>query len=179
MIRNKIIRIINNDGPGLRLEQLESHKYRRIEDKYDLIVPEYSVVGLLLYHKASLEVISSNQKGLMAHNAITWSVEEKNFKQARLSNFSQKVDRLIKKWLDNYDDFERKEFLASIKEILERAGIDSLLDIKAAKIPSLIKIIKESSKLDKKSKDIILDFINVFMQTIKEDVTSMLKDSFD
>lgn len=178
LIKNKIIKIISNDGPGLRLEQLESKKYKKIEEKYDLIVPEYSVVGLLLQHKEPLHVISSSKKGLLAHNAGVWGVDGTNLELANLSNFSKSVDTLIKRWLKNYNDDERREFLTDIAEIFDSAGIDSLLDIKSAKMLSFIKIVKGSSKLDKKSKDIILDFVNVIMTMIKEDVTSAIKQNF-
>lgn len=178
LVRKKIIRIISNDGPGLRLEELESSKYKKIEGIYDLIVPEYSVVGLLLRHKEPMHVVASNKKGLLAHNAGTWVVDGTNLKSAVLSNFSKKVDKLIKKWLNNYNDDERKNFILNIAEIFESAGIDSLLDIKSSMVTSLIKIIKESSKLDKKSKDILLDFVNILVSSLKEDVKSSIKAKF-
>ncbi len=178
LVRRKITKIISNDGPGLRLKELESRKYQKIEKIYDLIVPEYSVVGLLLHHKEPMHVISASKKGLMAHDAGCWGVAGSNLQSATLSNFSKKVDKLIKKWLENYNDEDRKNFMMNIAFILESAGITSLLDIKASMISSLIKIVKESSKLDKKSKDIILDFGNILMTSLKEDVTSSIKAKF-
>lgn len=178
LIRGKIIKIISNDGPGLRLKELESKKYKKIEDIYDLIVPEYSVVGLLLQHKEPMHVIGANKKGLMAHNAGFWEVEGVSLKPAKLSDFSKKVDNIIKRWLKNYNMQERKEFLADIADILDSAGIDSLLDIKASMLSSLVKLIKESSRLDKRSKDIIMDFVNIIMVSLKEDVKSAIKAKF-
>lgn len=178
LIRSKIIRIISNDGPGLRLKELESKKYKRIEGIYELIVPEYSVVGLLLRHKEPMQVVGANKKGLMAHNAGTWLVDGTNLKSASLSNFSKRVDKIIKKWLASYDNEERKRFMENIAEILDDAGIVSLLDIKASMLSSLIKIVKGSSKLDKKSKDIIMDFVNTLMVSLKDDVKSAIKEKF-
>lgn len=178
LIRKKIIKIYSNDGPGLKLEQLNSRNYSSIEDRFELIVPEYSVVGLLLRHKDPIHVVSASKKGFMAHDAGCWGVSGTELEEATLSKFSKKFDKLIKKWLDNYNDVERKDFMMNIAEILDSAGIDSLLDIKAAKLSSLNKIVKSSKKLDKKSKDIILDFLNVFMLMIKEDVTSTIKQNF-
>lgn len=177
-IKNKIIKIISNDGPGLRLEQLESNKYKKIEEKYALIVPEYSVIGLLLRHKEPLHVVSSNKKGLLAHDAGTWGVNGTNLESANLSDFSKSFDKLIKRWLDNYNDEERKKIISDIAKIFDNAGIDSLLDIKSAKISSFIKIVRESSQLDKKSKDIILDFVSVLLTMIKENVASAIKQNF-
>ncbi len=178
LVRSKIIRIISNDGPGLRLKELESKKYKKIEAMYDLIVPEYSVVGLLLRHKEPMIVVGANKKGLMAHNAGTWLVEGTNLKRAKLSKFSQKVDKIIKNWLASYDNEERERFIENLAEILDDAGIDSLLDIKTSMLSSLVKLIKGSSKLDKKSKDIIMDFVNILMMSLKEDVKSAIKGKF-
>lgn len=178
LVRKKIIRIISNDGPGLRLKELESKKYKKIEGIYDLIVPAYSVVGLLLRHKEPMIVVSSSKKGLMAHNAGTWGVDGDKLELATLSNFSKKVDKLIKRWLDSYNDEERKNFMMNIAGIFESAGIDSLLDIKGSIVPSLVKLVKESSKIDKRSKNIILDFVNILMTSLKEDVTNTIKAKF-
>lgn len=178
LIKGKIIKIYSNDGPGLKLEQLNSKKYASIEDRFELIIPEYSVVGLLLRHKGFPRVIASSKKGLLAHNAGTWVVDDKEFLTTDLSKFSKKIDKLIKKWLDNYNDDERKQFMLDIADILDRANITSLLDIKASKLASLVKIIKGSTKLDKRSKDIIMDFVNIIMREFKEDVTSTIKENF-
>ena len=51
LVKDKIVSIYNNDGPGLLEEQYDSKYYKSIEDRLVNIIPSDSVVGLLLYHK--------------------------------------------------------------------------------------------------------------------------------
>lgn len=174
-IRKKIIQIISNDGPGLREKQINSRQFKRVKHLYELVVPNYSVVGLLLNQPENPRVISSTKTGIMAHNVLTWEVLDNHFIDAKLSKFSKNVDKIITQWISSYSDEEKKELVMQIFSIFNRAKIKSLLDIKASKIPSVIRIVKESTKLDKNSKKAINDLINLTIDHFKDDVKSHIK----
>ena len=56
-VKNKIITVYSNDGQGLRKAQIESNKYSSIKDRLVHIIPQYSIVGLLLRHDENYTVI--------------------------------------------------------------------------------------------------------------------------
>ncbi len=174
-IRKKIIKIISNDGPGLREKQMKSKYFKRIEPIYELLIPDYSVVGLLLNQSDHPRVLSSTKASIMAHNVLTWEVSETRFVDAKLSKFSKSVDKILTQWISSYSDEEKKELILQIFSIFKRAKIESLLDIKTSKIPSVIRIVKESTKLDKKSKKAINDLIGLTIDHIKDDVKNHIK----
>ena len=47
LVKSKIKRVYSNDGQGLRDEQLNSWRYKKLENKYIHIIPDSSIVGLL------------------------------------------------------------------------------------------------------------------------------------
>lgn len=168
LIRKKIKKIYSNDGPGLRINEFKSRKYKKIEHKYELIVPKYSIVGLFLNPKEEKTVIDTTIRGPLTHCVKFWTVQNDHFKRAKLSPFSEKMDEIITTWLETYNYEERKEFIANILEIFRKCNIESLTEIRDSKITSIIKILKESKKLDKKSKGIMLSLITTSIDTIRK-----------
>ena len=161
-----VISIISNDGPGLRDKEFFSRKYRRILPKYNLILTDKSIVGMLLYEHENPTVIKSNKKGIMAHDVLSWETKGNEFIPAELSKFSKNMDEKLFEWLERYSYDEREKFVKNLFAVLERADIDSLLDIKENKITSVIKIIKETRGLSKETKDMIKTLIQ-FVINIK------------
>ena len=107
-VKRKIIKIYSNDGQGLRKSQLESKYYSKIEDRYVHIIPNNSIVGLLLRHKNNYIVVKSSKTGILAHDATTWLVEDDHFKYDKLSRLSRVFDEGFSNWLNMYDDEKEK-----------------------------------------------------------------------
>lgn len=170
LIRNKIIKIYSNDGPGVLKQEIESKNYQRILNKYQLIIPDSSVVGLLLRHKDDYKVVKSNNKGLMAHEIISWQVEDNHLKETDLSMFSKRVDKSITEWLETYDLATREKFVKDLFSIFKRANIKTLLDLKGIKLKNTLSILKESTKLSKESKKMISELIRFIVLYINKDI---------
>ena len=177
-VRNKIIKIYNNDGPGLLREQFESSNYGRIKDKIVLIIPSHAVVGLLLYHSDNYIVVRSLKKGFISHDIHTWAVEDKAFMRAELDNYNKALDKEIINWLKKYTREERKRFVFAMFDIFERAGIESLLEIiEDGKL--LFELINESKELDDVDREMLKDFINMIINCFKEVKIDEIKKMFD
>ena len=162
-IKKKIIKIYSNDGQGLRKKEIESKQYKLIENKLTTIIPNYSIVGLLLRGK-NYTVIKSSKKGIMAHDATTWVVEDNHFKRDNLSRFSNVFNDGFSKWLDKYDYSKREIFVKEITKILKENNIESLLQIKEKKT-LLIKLIKSTKDIDPFVKNMIFDLIKLINKT--------------
>ena len=73
-LQERIIEIYNNDGPGFRESVRGLPEYQRIAPKICTLVPQYSLVGVLLSHDADFEIVKSTETGISAHNGYTWEV---------------------------------------------------------------------------------------------------------
>ena len=164
--RDKIKKIYSFDGPGLRKQNINSLKYKKVEKKLNLIMPNYSIVGLLLRHTDDFTVVKSNKKGINAHNPFNWEVKDDEFVRTELSSLSKKIDNSLTIWLDDHDDKHRKQMCTAIFDIFRELEIYKTRDLLSVK--NLFSVIKKSRKLDDETKDILLDFIKSNVSRIRE-----------
>lgn len=159
-VRKKIINIYNNDGQGLRKEQLESRNYEKIKKLYIHIIPHNSIIGLLLYHDDDYTVIKSSKLGILAHDAFTWRVELDHFKRGKLNKFSQILDDGMIKWISKYDDNQKEKFINCIFELLKENNVVTLIQLKQDK-NLIFQILKSSENLDPIVETMIKDLFKI------------------
>ncbi|ERI92661.1 hypothetical protein HMPREF1982_02270 [Clostridiales bacterium oral taxon 876 str. F0540] len=144
-IKENIIEVYNNDGPGFSREMINSIEYREIRNRIKTIVPQTSIVGMMLEHEEEYIVVSSKQKHIMQHYAMSWEVLGKQFVYVSgITEGSRRIDAILKAWLNNMDTDERERFVDSLFYIFEAADIKSPKDIskdKWAKIAAMRKVI--------------------------------------
>ena len=79
-IQKQIRAVYNNDGPGFYASLLELPEHRRIAGKITTLLPESSVVGMLLEHEEAYQVVRSTQIRLMQHDGFSWQVLGRRFR---------------------------------------------------------------------------------------------------
>ncbi|HOB25747.1 MAG TPA: DUF2974 domain-containing protein [Bacilli bacterium] len=160
LLKKKITKVISYDGPGLRESQINSRKYKNILPKFELVVPNNSVIGLLLSNTTSRTVYLSNRRGIYAHDALSWQVDDDKFIQTELSSYSKGVDKTITSWLSLYDDEKRKRFVVDLFSIFDRCNIESLDKIDPK---DLLTLVRETSKIEKESRDMLIELLKIFI----------------
>lgn len=154
--QHKIIKIYNNDGPGLRKKEFQSKKYSKIKNKYIHIIPQNSVIGIMLRNE-KYEVVKTNRKTIMSHYPISWVIEENKFKKASLRLKSKNLEKNVLEWLDNHNDYERKKMIDNTFKIFEICEIDDTRNLR--KIKNITKVINEIRNIDEETKQLAQDFI--------------------
>lgn len=167
LVRDKIVKIYNNDGPGLLLEQISSKYYKNVEKKMVHIIPNYSMIGLLLMHENNYVVVRSARKSVYAHDMFTWVVRGREFEKCELSAFSRDLDDKLINWLNKYDRETREEFVVSLFEIFDKAQVHSLVDIMENKT-LIVKLVLEFNGSSKLTKSILKDFVFALFQCFKD-----------
>ena len=154
--QEKIMKIYNCDGPGLRRREFTSKKYERIKDKYIHLVPQNSVIGMMLRNE-NYKVTETSRKTILSHYPISWIVEDNNFKETQLKDKSKELEKNVIEWLDNHNDFERKIMIDNVFKIFETCEIEDTRNLK--KIKYIIKVINEVRNIDEQTKELAIDFI--------------------
>ena len=172
-VRSKIKKIYNNDGPGLLEKEFSSKKYQKIKKKYSHIMPNYSLVGLLLNHSND-KIVTSTNKGILAHDIIYWLVEDNHFQKTTLSPLSQELDKEIQNWFINYKDQDKIEFIRNLDEIFTKAEIKSILDLKKEN-KKIIDLIYQSKNISESTKKTLHDFLGILLKCIKDTKTEEIK----
>lgn len=167
-IKNKIISITSFDGPGLINESFLSYKkYLDIQSIYEHIIPEYSVIGLLLYHDDNYKVIKCNKKGLEGHDLINWNIDNCDFIYTELSESSKKFSESMRDWLESVTLEERKLFVESLFSVFELSNITDLSQIKEDILPNIFHLIMGIKNIDSKSKKMLKELIKLIIDSNK------------
>ena len=178
LVKDKIIKIYNNDGPGLLMEQFNSRHYKSISNRLVTIIPNDSFVGLLLMHDDNYFVVSSSKSGILAHDITTWQVDGNRLKLSELSVVSKKIEISLSNWLKKYSRNEREKFVESLFNIFGILEIDSLVDIALNK-SLIIKLIIKARDIDKETKYMLKECISVIFNCYKDVTKEELKSFFN
>lgn len=177
-VRDKIIKIYNNDGPGLLREQFESRNYREISNKLVQIVPNDCIVGLLLNHSDNYIIVNSSKTGILAHDITTWLVDEISLNLGEFTKFSKKLDSSLTLWIKKYNKNERERFVESLFKIFDELNIDSFVDI-AMKKTLIVKIIIGAKDIDKDTKYMLKECVSLIFKCYRDITAEELKMFFN
>lgn len=171
VVRKKIIKVYNNDGPGLMKKEIDSFKYKNIYDKYTHIIPYNSIVGILLRHDDFSEsvVIDSNRPIILSHIASTWVIKDNYFVRRDISIHSKKIDKILLSWLNKYDYDTRRYFVEDIFSILRTNDIISISQLKKD-YKHFISIIRKTNNISSKSKEMLQDLKKIIREIDKDKI---------
>ena len=129
-VRDRILAIYNNDGPGFTRLVLDSPGYQELLTRLHTFIPQSSVVGLLLEHDEPHTVVRSRQIGLLQHDPYSWEVEGGSFLQAEeITPGSRMADQAIKGWLAGLSPQERSQFVDSLFQLLSAGEASTTADL--------------------------------------------------
>ena len=161
-VQRRIAAVYNNDGPGFRTSFLDQPEYRRIADRITTIVPQSSVVGLLMEHEEDFAVVKSSQAGLLQHDGFSWEVLGPCF--VHLSSDAPTVRRnnaALKEWLDSLDTDQRRRFTQALFEVLTCTGAQTLQDLTEDSFKTAVAMLKTMAGLDKETRQALMGMMTL------------------
>ncbi len=118
-IQERIINVYSNDGPGMDETTFQSEGYGRIAPKLRSIVPQSSVIGILLQHPEDYMVVKSNAFGIFQHSPFSWQVLRAGFEIIEnLQPGSRHLDEVMKTWLKGMSTEERMTVVDTMFSVL-------------------------------------------------------------
>ena len=175
--RRKIMEIYNHDGPGFYDLNSLGDAFEEMLPKIHSFVPETAVVGMLLESVGEHNVVKSNNKGLLQHDAMSWEVLGPNFVTVNsVSDASRMVNDILKNWLRETSNEERATFVDTLYKILEASQAKNLDDLNAEKGRIANVVLKEIGGLSKETKNMLGKTISALFkegnQVIKNNINS-------
>ena len=134
-IRKRITAVYSNDGPGFGKNILDDPDYQEIRPRICNLVPQSSVVGMLLEHDENFTVVKSRQKsGLLQHNGLSWEILGNSFVHLKdVTPESRKLDRTVNQWIRDMTPEQREEFAEAVYLLFSVDGAQTLTDLVAAR----------------------------------------------
>lgn len=156
-VKQRILQVYNNDGPGFLTATLQSQEYQEMLPKIKTIVPESSVVGMLFGHEEEYEIVRSSQKGIMQHDAGTWEVNRNKLVYLdSVSNASKFFDKSFKTWVANQNDEQRKMFVDGLFSLLEASGAKTTGELYALGFKNISSAAKKLNSMEPELKQNLL-----------------------
>ena len=133
-VQDRIERIWTNDGPGFREEVRSREGYQRIQPKCVSIVPDTSVIGLLLDCDCLCKVVKSSADGLIQHDGFTWECGPTDFLLAEQSRKGAYLEKAVDHWVARQDDATLRSLVDSLFTVFEATGEETFHSMAAKKI---------------------------------------------
>ena len=153
-IQNRLIDIYNFDGPGFTREMVSREEYQNVLSKIHTIIPQSSVIGMLLEHEESYSVIESAEKGLLQHRAISWQISGPHMVHLdKLTEHSIFWDGTLKQWLKGLNTEERKSFVNALFHVFDNAGIQDTNQLNKMTLNKFISLLKAVDKLSEEERE--------------------------
>ena len=157
LIKDRIIKIYNNDGPGFVKEKIDEEKFNTVKNKMVRIIPSSSIIGVTLdpfYGKT--KYVKADVKGLRQHDAFFWQVDVKRFVYEKdLTDNARKFDIALTSMIYKLSEKERQEFSKDIYNFVLELNKNTLLEVKS----DSIRFIKFVNKMNSKTKKLFIEMI--------------------
>ena len=144
----RVLRVYSNDGPGFNQAVTASAGYARVVGRSVKIIPEASLVGILLNDREERLVVKSSASGVMQHNPYSWEVLGTAFVPAERDNVSVLLDEALTRWLNGLSDAQRENLTDALFDALAASGADTFDEINANRLDSLGAIAKAIGAMD-------------------------------
>ena len=173
--KSRIVTAYNLDGPGFDKEFISGEDYLEVRERIRTLVPQSSIVGMLLEHEENYEVVQSNGTGLLQHNGFSWEIMGGRFVHSDTTTAQSKyIDVTLKKWLSELGAEERKRIIDALYEILSSTNAKTLTDLSADKLG----VIKAWGTLDDESKKVIKRIVGLIIKRkIKPDKSEEIENN--
>lgn len=160
LLKHKVKRVYSNDGPGLRKEEYESNKYKKIKPKYTHIIPTHSLIGTLLYNDEYV-VVKTTNKNILAHTASSWVIEDDHFVYAKQDKKSIQIEKKLNEYIASISYSEQKRIVDAIFRDLEHQGYKTVNDF--LNLRKLLKSIKNLKNIDPTIKDTLIEVVEIII----------------
>ena len=154
--QDRIKVVYSFDGPGLDRSILSTDSWKNILSRTRLIIPESSIIGLLMGHINDYTIIKSDSMSIMQHNPFYWHVTGPQFIRAEKTTTSSKInDKALHAFLDSCTVDQIRVLVETSFDLFEAIGAQTLGDIPKAAMTHIPQIKEILSKLNPEDSHLI------------------------
>ena len=170
-VKDRIINVYNNDGPGFCEDVIETTEYQEILPRVHTYIPQSSIIGRLMNHKEKYTIVESVQRGIMQHDLYSWQVLGKEFVTLKkLTNESEFIDKTIKDWLENVEPEKREQVIDAVFEILNTTEAQTMKELKANWFANAKTILGTYKNIDSDTKEMVWQTVNELLKVAKNNI---------
>ena len=156
-VQRRIQQVWSNDGPGFHEDILSLPEHQDVARRIVTIIPQSSLVGMILEHDEDYTVVESSEKVLMQHDGFSWEVKGAGF--VRLGSVTRQGrhhDLVLKEWVRQMPLDQREKFVEGLFSLLTASGAQTLTDLKEENLKAVGAMIKAMKDMEKDTRDALL-----------------------
>lgn len=164
-VQERIVAVHNNDGPGFAWDISETPGHKRIASRIHTILPQTSVVGMLMEHEKRYQVVHSTYDGLYQHDGFSWQVLGTQF--VHLDDFSREgklVDETLSSWADSLNTQQREALADALYSVFTASGAKTLSELTEEKLKSAAAMLKTYKNLDRETRRMVTEAFMLFFK---------------
>lgn len=172
----RIRAVCNYDGPGFDEKILAADGYKAICGKISTLVPQSSIVGMLLGHEESYTIVHSEQVGILQHDLFSWEARRDSFSHLEtVDNSSRFINYTLKKWIADMDYEQRETFTDAIYTILAETHASTLRELSDNWFESAKVIAKSLGNLDEPTHRALTQALSLLAKSAKSGLAQIIE----
>ncbi|MBR6028800.1 MAG: DUF2974 domain-containing protein [Clostridia bacterium] len=162
-VQARIEGIWSFDGPGLDEETAASPGYAAVSGKIHSLIPQSSIIGLLMDYHPVYTIVRAEGASLMQHNLHTWQMDGPDFAVLQDTTFSsQLMDRALHDWMRQAAPEQRQLFVESVFKVLQASGAVSVSDFRSLELPQVARMAKAAAELEPETRKLVMQLFAGF-----------------
>lgn len=167
-VRNRILHVYSNDGPGFSRDLTRSTAYRALDGKISTFIPQASIVGILLHQDHHYYTIKSHETNAIGqHDPFSWEVNGPSFRYlTHRSPAGRRSAAALQGWIASMDPKEREEFTEVLFHVLSSNRAKTLSDLSASWVDSAFAMAKAYGNLDRATRREMREYLRRFLRSL-------------
>ncbi len=155
-VARRILRAYCFDGPGVSLKMVESERFAKMKNRFDIILPQASYIGIMFERGEDYSVVQSDGKGLFQHDPFTWKVMGNDLvRLPELSALGRLHEARFRSRLSELSVEDRKIVADAIFEAIAASGIKTLSELREKGVAKVAAMVRTYVKNDKQKRELV------------------------
>ncbi|WP_350454252.1 Mbeg1-like protein [Slackia heliotrinireducens] len=159
-VRERVRVVYSNDGPGFNKKIIATPQYHAVLPKVRHIIPESSLIGILMANTPIKTIVKSTASGVQQHDPYTWAVLGTSFELAdELSSISLFANDTFNRWFTTMDEDSRRTVVNAVFDSWEASGATTVSEFRSMNPSAYAAILKNVADLDADTKREVMDSV--------------------
>lgn len=156
-VRDRIVAIYDNDGPGFRPGLIDPAEMNALASRIHRTVPEESLVGMIMSTDAPTRVVKSSAKSVSQHNVYTWEVEGNDFVYVdSLAGSSLVIHDVANEWIAELAPDKLPLVAEGLFRALDSCSAEDVVELFMGGTQSIAAVREAARNLDRETSDALL-----------------------
>ena len=174
-VQKRILSVCSFDGPGLDADTMESEGYARIKPVLHSVLPQSSIVGLLMNYHTDYIVVHSTAVSILQHDAFTWQLNGPHFEELQqVDAGSHIMDETVHAWLRNATPEQRKTFVDAMFDMLTATNAETTSEMSSEKFRTALTMFQASRNMEPETRKMFNHLIGEFLRLGAGNVWEMI-----